>query len=254
MAVDKAVDSGLLNSRLTELAESIRTKGGTHAFLDFYRGDFKQAVDDLHIGSDLSGVTAQPSDVRSGKRFVTFSGELVSGTKPTQSSREIYFDDGNVIVPAGIYDAQASLATGADPSIIKEGEVVAGVVGSMSAKIHEVHIIAAENDPTSISFQTDHPEWYTTKISPEALGFIALADGVYSGYSDPAIVSVSRLPIRHGTVYTGTVYANIVDGNGSYTDSYSFTVTSNSLGYVTISNNAGYRFMGTYIIVGWGDE
>lgn len=249
MAVDKAVDSGLLNSRLTELAESIRTKGGTHAFLDFYRGDFKQAVDDLHIGSDLSGVTAQPSDVRSGKKFVTFSGELVGGTKPTQSSREIYFNDGNVIVPAGIYDARASLSTGADPSIIKAGSVIAGVVGAMSAKSHEVNVVTGDGTARMI-IQSNHPEWYTTDDDPRSgSGFAVIAAGVYDSTNYDIVLYLSRC---FEPMIIGNLYSVIMSSDRAFTDYNRNFVYEDALGNVIFETGA--FFVGDYIIIGWGDE
>lgn len=49
MAIDKAVDSGQLNSDLTSIADAIRTKGGTSAQLAFPAG-FVQAIADIPSG------------------------------------------------------------------------------------------------------------------------------------------------------------------------------------------------------------
>ena len=50
MAIDKAVDSTLLNSDLTSVANAIRTKGGTSAQLAF-PSDFVSAINSIRVES-----------------------------------------------------------------------------------------------------------------------------------------------------------------------------------------------------------
>lgn len=67
MAIDKAVDSSVLDTRLSAIADSIRAKGTTSAPLDFLNGDFETAIDEISINggekpADGFVVTARNSD------------------------------------------------------------------------------------------------------------------------------------------------------------------------------------------------
>ena len=54
MPFDKIVDAGQLDARLRDLANAVRTKGGTTAPLDFLSGGFKGAVDAIKTGSPVA--------------------------------------------------------------------------------------------------------------------------------------------------------------------------------------------------------
>lgn len=106
-------------STLTSIGDAIRTKTGkTDTFLP---SDMPTAILAIETGSDVSGVTAAASDVRSGKKFVDSSGALVNGTLTTRSSSSLSASGATVSVPAGIYDSAVSksvaTATQATPSV-----------------------------------------------------------------------------------------------------------------------------------------
>lgn len=106
-------------STLTSIGDAIRTKTGkTDTFLP---SDMPTAILAIETGSDVSGVTAAASDVRSGKKFVDSNGALVGGTLTTRSSSSLSASGATVSVPAGIYDSAVSksvaTATQATPSI-----------------------------------------------------------------------------------------------------------------------------------------
>ena len=74
MAVDKLVDSAVLNSNLTSVANAIRTKGGTSAQLAFPEG-FVSAIGDIQTGG---GITAPSNAVAFFPFEVTFTEQPAS--------------------------------------------------------------------------------------------------------------------------------------------------------------------------------
>lgn len=106
-------------STLTSIGDAIRTKTGkTNTFLP---SDMPTEILAIETGSDVSGVTATASDVRSGKKFVNSSGAVVTGSLTTRTSSSLSASGATVSVPAGIYDSTVSksisTATQATPSI-----------------------------------------------------------------------------------------------------------------------------------------
>lgn len=106
-------------STLTSIGDAIRTKTGkTDTFLP---SDMPTEILAIETGSDVSGVTATASDVRSGKKFVNSSGTVVTGSLTTRTSSSLSASGATVSVPAGIYDSTVSksisTATQATPSI-----------------------------------------------------------------------------------------------------------------------------------------
>lgn len=106
-------------STLTSIGDAIRTKTGkTDTFLP---SDMPAEILAIETGSDVSGVTAAASDVRSGKKFMNSSGALLDGTLVTRSASDLSVSGKTVSVPAGIYDSTVSksvtTATQATPTI-----------------------------------------------------------------------------------------------------------------------------------------
>lgn len=106
-------------STLTSIGDAIRTKTGkTDTFLP---SDMPAEILAIETGSDVSGVTAAASDVRSGKKFMNSSGALLDGTLVTRSASDLSASGKTVSVPAGIYDSTVSksvtTATQATPTI-----------------------------------------------------------------------------------------------------------------------------------------
>ncbi|MGN1399725.1 MAG: hypothetical protein ACI4WG_06995, partial [Erysipelotrichaceae bacterium] len=66
----------------------------------------------IETGSDVSGVTATASDVRSGKKFVNSSGTVVTGTVTARTSSSVTTSNNTVSIPAGIYDSAVSKTVG----------------------------------------------------------------------------------------------------------------------------------------------
>lgn len=106
-------------STLTSIGDAIRTKTGkTDTFLP---SDMPAEILAIETGSDVSGVTAAASDVRSGKKFMNSSGALLDGTLVTRSASDLSVSGKTVSVPAGIYDStvlkSVTTATQATPTI-----------------------------------------------------------------------------------------------------------------------------------------
>ena len=76
MAYDKVVDSASLDSKLTQVADAIRTKGNTGADLQFPSG-FISAIQAIQTGTELQIIVS----VTSGATVTATKGSLsVSGT------------------------------------------------------------------------------------------------------------------------------------------------------------------------------
>lgn len=107
------------DTTLTAIAESIREKTGETGALTPTQMATK--IEDMQLGSDVSGVTATAGDVLSPKIFVNNSGEEVTGTIATKTSSNLTASGATVSVPVGYYASAASksvaTATQATPSI-----------------------------------------------------------------------------------------------------------------------------------------
>lgn len=123
------------NSTLTEIADAIRTKTGKSD--TFLPSDMPAEILAIETGSDVSGVTATASDVRSGKKIIDSSGTLVDGTLTTRSSSSLSASGKTVTVPAGIYDSQVQKSVSDSnlvASNIKSGVTIFGVQGTYVPK------------------------------------------------------------------------------------------------------------------------
>lgn len=99
MAYDKVVDSASLDSKLTQVADAIRTKGNTSADLQFPSG-FISAIQAIQTGTELKIVVS----VTSGATVTATKGsKVVSGTSVNNSC--------TLIVPeAGTWSVKATLS------------------------------------------------------------------------------------------------------------------------------------------------
>ena len=81
MAYDKVVDSALLDSKLTQVADAIRTKGNTSADLQFPSG-FISAIQAIQTGTELQIIVTVTSGatVTATKGSLSVSGTSVNGT------------------------------------------------------------------------------------------------------------------------------------------------------------------------------
>lgn len=81
MAYDKVVDSALLDSKLTQVADAIRTKGNTSADLQFPSG-FISAIQAIQTGTELKIIVsvASGATVTATKGSKVVSGTSVNGT------------------------------------------------------------------------------------------------------------------------------------------------------------------------------
>ena len=81
MAYDKVVDSVLLDSKLTQVADAIRTKGNTSADLQFPSG-FISAIQAIQTGTELQIIVSVTSGatVTATKGSLSVSGTSVNGT------------------------------------------------------------------------------------------------------------------------------------------------------------------------------
>lgn len=81
MAYDKVVDSAALDSKLTQVADAIRTKGNTSADLQFPSG-FISAIQAIQTGTELQIIVSVPSGatVTATKGSKVVSGTAINGT------------------------------------------------------------------------------------------------------------------------------------------------------------------------------
>lgn len=81
MAYDKVVDSAALDSKLTQVADAIRTKGNTSADLQFPSG-FISAIQAIQTGTELKIIVSVTSGatVTATKGSKVVSGTAVNGT------------------------------------------------------------------------------------------------------------------------------------------------------------------------------
>lgn len=95
---------GSLNDKMTELADAIREKalivhvpGITENLLSIDK--MIQVVnEDIYAPKDISSLDAEPSDVSIGKKFISWTGDIDTGTMPDTAA---VLDGNTVTVPAG---------------------------------------------------------------------------------------------------------------------------------------------------------
>ena len=97
-------------STLTSIGDAIREKTGKSD--TFLPSDMPAEILAIETGSDVSGVTATASDVRSGKKFVNSSGAVVTGTVTARTASNVTSSNNVVVIPAGIYDSKVSKTVG----------------------------------------------------------------------------------------------------------------------------------------------
>ena len=97
-------------STLTSIGDAIREKTGKSD--TFLPSDMPAEILAIETGSDVSGVTAAASDVRSGKKFVDSSGAVVTGTVTARTASNVTSSNNVVVIPAGIYDSKVSKTVG----------------------------------------------------------------------------------------------------------------------------------------------
>lgn len=108
-----------LTALFTAIADAIRAKKGTTGTI--VADNFPDEIDTIQNGIDLSGVTAEASDVLTPKVFVNSEGETIVGSIPTKTSSDITTSANKVSIPAGYYanntSKSISTVTQATPSI-----------------------------------------------------------------------------------------------------------------------------------------
>lgn len=111
MAIDKAVDSSVLNAGLTSVADAIRTKGGTSAQLAF-PGDYIDAINAISTtdASDLYAGASAPTGAAAGDYWLDTSDEgglpssIAAGDTPVlASSVQGYTRNATGMEASGIY-------------------------------------------------------------------------------------------------------------------------------------------------------
>ena len=161
-----------VNTKMTALADEVRTLSGTTnpmgidtmtSTLHMENTNFENNLTEQNdlisqiatlvatkanpqSGADVSGVTATPSDVLSGKKFVDSAGTLQTGTIATKTSSNLTASGATVTVPAGYYASQATksissgsaeipattITTNPTISINSIGKITASVSGTQS--------------------------------------------------------------------------------------------------------------------------
>ena len=97
-------------SLLTSIGDAIRKMTGKTDLIPAV--DMPSEIEAIEAGSDVSGVTAAASDVRSGKIFVSSDGTEVAGTVISRTSSNVTTSNNTVSIPAGIYDSAVSKTVG----------------------------------------------------------------------------------------------------------------------------------------------
>lgn len=129
MAIDKAVDSAVLDAGLSQIAKAIRSKGGTSANLSFPTG-FANAIADLQTDGETPVISVNSSGL------ITATAGDKSATKQltTQAAQTITPGTSNKTIASGRYlTGTQTIAGDADlvAGNIKKGVSIFGVTGTL---------------------------------------------------------------------------------------------------------------------------
>ena len=190
-----------LQQAKANLKTAINGKGGN--ITDDKLDSYYMYVNEINTGSDVSGVTATPGDVRKTVKYVTASGELVSGTMPDSTASVA---DGKVTVTAGYLSADyvytIPAVEGTDLSFITagSGQILYGYVG-------------ADKDGNPINGTI------TTKTSDDVTfvgGTVEMPPGYYAGVSKSIPVGKTTQSGNTVNISEGWHYDQSVDVGAAY--------------------------------------
>ncbi|MBQ7404237.1 MAG: hypothetical protein IJW05_12465 [Lentisphaeria bacterium] len=190
-----------LQQAKTNLKTAINGKGGN--ITDDKLDSYYMYVNEINTGSDVSGVTATPADVRKTVKYVTASGELVSGTMPDSTASVA---DGKVTVTAGYLSADyvytLPAVEGTDLSFITAGagQILSGYVG-------------ADKDGNPVSGTI------TTKTSNDVTfvgGTVELPSGYYAGVSKSIPTGTTTQNGNTVNISEGWHYDQSIDVGAAY--------------------------------------
>lgn len=193
MAYDKVVDSALLDSKLTQVADAIRTKGNTGADLQFPSG-FISAIQAIQTGTELKIVVSVTSGatVTATKGSLSVSGTAVNGTC-------------TLTVPeAGTWSVKATL--GGQTSDAKSVSVVDSYAVALT--FFSATITVTVESGASVALKKDGVT-VQTKTSTGTVVFTVTETGTYTVEAT-----------KNGKTVSGSV--NVVSGTTSYALTLSF--------------------------------
>ena len=226
---------------LSSLSSHIREKAGLETNSLIWPNGFINAVDNIKTGVDVSGVTAQASNIQSGYYTFDNSGELVRGTMPerTISTVEITTPTQTISIPAGHYDNSYTISIPSSERVnLAAGNLlnsvrVLGITGSIPTKTGTNATIESVNDSETIEAGY-YPNNFTISI-PSSVSTDLSANMI----SSATVFGVTgTIPVRSTNTSTISTKASpsVTLSSGYYANNITVSLDSSAITDLVSSN------------------
>ena len=229
-----------VNTKMTALADSIRTKSGESVKLSL--DGMKAAVDSISVGIELPTLSnpASSSDILSGKEAVNENGEVITGSITSKTVNDLSINGSTVTVPSGYYATAATKSVAsvsqATPniSVNNNGLITASatqtagyVVAGTKSSTHQLAFQPAKTITPTKSVQTAVSSGYFTG------GAITVA-AIPDSYVQPSGTLGITTNGNHDVKNYASVNVSIAGNTGGSTDNEDMLISEN---FNTYENN-----------------